>query len=498
MSKYNLEIEKHILALLVQNPEVWAEITIVNDRDFSKAHRPIFSVIKQQIESNLKNPSVTSIILAEKLKIYNIKLDGGIDAYDYFEALQLKSVNPSDIVNLAKELKRTTVRRELIDKSEGLAKELTTNGAMSFQEMTELVERNLSSVNTSYFKSDETIGVFDDIIEVTEERGENPLDSDEMGFLGPFPSINRTLGALHYQGAFTVVGSRTGGGKSSLGFYYNLCVAEKYDLPILHLDAAEMTVQQLQGRAICALSQGVVPLWAVRSGEWRKNKEWTRIIREDIWPRVKKIRIDYCNIGGMTPKEAVSFVKRYYYNKIGRERHLIIDWDYIKGTESTNRNNQEYQSIGYMVGDFKTLVTDEIDASIWTSVQNNKTGIYTGKSGAEIVDSEGSMSLSDRILQQATTGFTMRFKVPDELADEQNLFGNVKLAWVKTRELLGKNFERALLPVRMPSGALLKNYCNLNTKAFFYEDKGDLHDQLEILGQKDVLDGKGDNTKRPI
>ena len=499
MAKYNLEIEKHVLSLLIQKPEVWADMHLVNEKDFSQAHRPIFSVLQQQIESNIKNPSVSSVILAEKLKMYNITLEGGVDAYDYFEALKLKSVDEKDALNLTKELKRTTVRRELIDKCSELAKELTKKEAASFEEMTDIVDRGLSSIGTNYFKADETVLLFEDIEQIVEDLGDNPLDSDDLGYMGPFDSINKTIGSLIYQGAFNVVGSRTGGGKSSLGFFYNCWIAAKHDLPLLHLDTAEMTVEQLRFRAVCCFSEGRVPLWAVKSGEWRKNPEWVRIIREEVWPMVKKIEFHYINIGSMSPKEIVSFCRRFYYNKVGRGRHLLIHWDYIKGTEAVGRNTQEYQSVGYLVGDMKTLVTDDIEASIWTSVQNNRTGITTGKTGAEISDSEGSMSLSDRIIQQSTTGFVMSYKVPDELAEEDNQFGNVKLSPVKTRELLGKSFEKALLPVKLPDGRMAKNYFNLNTQTFHYEDKGDLHFMLEKMGNGDVLanSNKG-GEKAPI
>ena len=97
-----------------------------------------------------------------------------------------------------------------------------------------------------------------------------------------------------------------------------------------------------------------------------------------------------------------------------------------------------------MIGDLKSLITTEITSSVWTSVQNNKGGIYNGKHSDQVIDNEESMGLSDRILQQSTNAFTMRYKLPDEIQKEGGNFGNVMLKPLKERKLLGKNFQDML------------------------------------------------------
>lgn len=477
---FSLEAEQSVLAILLKSPDAYFEIGFLNSHDFSRINSPIFSILSQMID---KKEVPTPIVVTERLKSAAISLEN-LDVGTYLDALSWRAADRSAVLTLAKEIKRLTVRRELIERCDKAKMQLIDAHEKTAEQIVSIVDKTLSDITTKYYHSD-TEDIFSSLIDVVEKRGNNPILAEQLGLMGPFESINKTLGSLVFPGSFTVIGSRSGGGKSSLGFYYNVFLAEKYDLPILHLDAAEMTIEQLQMRAVCALSHGRVPLWAVRSGEWRKSKEYVDIIRGEVWPRVKKIKIYFQNIGSFTPKEMTSFVRRFYYGKAGRDNHLLVHWDYIKGTESANKNHAEHQSIGFMINDLKTLITDEITASIWTSVQNNKSGIYTGKSSSEIRDSEESFSLSDRIIQQSTNSFLMRYKVPDELLFEDNQFGNIILKPVKERELLGRNYQEMLKPVRVPDGKsfrFMKNYFNLETTNFYYADKGSLREMVGKMG----------------
>ncbi len=487
-SAFNPEIESHFLACLIQYSECYGEVSLANDKDFSPVHRPIYSVIRQQLEATPPAP-VTTVILADKLRSYGVDASklSGVEPYDYMWALSAKPVKKDEAVGLLKELKLLTVRRELVDKCKDAERQLREMPPERFDEMVAVVDRTLSSVNTEYYRGGDSQNLFDGMEAKIEEEGNNPpKDGVVDGYLGPFPSFNEVFGPLIYRGSMALVGARSGAGKSSLSWFYTSHVCERNDLPLLILDAAEMTPEEIQYRAVCALSQGKIPYWALQNREWRKNAEWVRLIRDDIWPRVKKMQktgIYYQNIGGMSAKEIVTYVKRFYFNKVGRDRMLLINLDYIKGMESFNKNSSEFQAIGNYVMDLKTLITNEITASIWTSVQNNRTGIVTGKTGADLAtENDGQMGLSDRIIQQATHGFIMRYKTPEELAAEGNKFGNIKLVCVKHRRMGRKAYD-FLTPVKTPAGKFATNYFNLETKGFAYWDKGTYGEMLAKTGQ---------------
>ncbi len=498
-SLYNAEIEKFVLAGLLLYPDTWGDVNMVlKDTDFAKTNRPIFSVLKQQLD---KSPpeSIAPIVIAERLKSYSVvSLDGGVSVLDYLDALRILPIDKKEVTNLVKQLKQTTVKRDLVNICESVKNELIHGKDKSFSEMTSLVESSISGITTSYFKEETTL-LFNGLVEEMEEKRNNIQPLDKSLLLYPFQSWNSVLSGIS-PSEFMVTGARTGVGKSSLGFFINLYLCERYNLPWLQIDKGELTVRSLRARAISCMSEGKIPLWAAYSGEFHLNKEWLKIWREDISHRIKKIEnnIYFICTSGMSPKEIVSFIRRFYYNKIGRERHLLIHDDYLKGVESLGKNSQEYQSIGYYVDDLKSLVTDDIKASVITSVQNNRSGIINKNFGKskDIADNESSFSLSDRIIQTSTTGWVMRWKTMEEVAAEKNLFGNIKMTLVKQREFLGKDYEKRMKPIKMPNGMYMENYFSLESNRFFYRDKGDLHSMMEVLGNTIDTVSSGDKITK--
>ena len=165
---------------------------------------------------------------------------------------------------------------------------------------------------------------------------------------------------------------------------------------------------------------------------------------------------------------------------------MLIHDDYLKGVESTSRNTAEHQAMGFYVGDQKSLITDEIIGSVWTSVQKNQSGISNGKKEEEINDGEGTFSLSDRIFQQSTHSFNMRFKVETELARESGAFGNLRLGLIKKRQLLGRRYKEALTMVKTPEGHYRSDYFNLESRGFHYRDCGTYREMLQALGKTKV------------
>lgn len=483
-SLYNPEVECHVLSILIQFPDTWGDFYLIEDSDWSKTNRSLWSLIKAQL-SQTPPASVSPLVLAERAKGYSINIEG-IDVLEYTEGLRVRFVQRSDAPGLARELKRISVRRQLVEKASAVQRELVSRPNATFEEMTGIVERTITSIDTDYHRPSEFTNVFESIIEVTEKRADDPLDASTMGYMGPFSTLNRLCGAICDKGLLVTIGARTGNQKSALGFHYNLYLAEKYNIPILLMDVGEMSLERIQRRAICCMAEGRVPLWAIASGEWRSNKEWKHIIQHECWPRTKKLRIDYINVGNLTVKQKIATIRRYYYQRIGKGNPLGILDDYLKGIEALGKNSNEYQSVGYYVNDIKSLITGELPAWFWTSVQNNRSGIHQGKRASEITDSEDQMGLSDRIIQQSDWGFILRWKTIEEQAAQQSLFGNMKLTPVKTRELLGKDFEKSLRPVKLPTGAFSQNFFNLDSKSFYFTEKGDLHHILNTLGQTGV------------
>lgn len=479
-SLYLPEIEQHVLGLLLQSPDIWPDISFLSRDEFSDPFQHLFDIVKQQLDSN---QSVAPIILAEKLKSYGQSGAeiGGVDTLIYLEGLQRRGrmIEKKDALALAKELKKASVKRQLIEACRRAGKEVEK--ANTFEEMTSVMTKTISSVTTEYFKGGETTDLFATMEANIEAKGNE--DKEELGYVGVIPSIDRTLGPLIHKGSFALVCARSGNGKSSLGFHYVVHTAEKHDLPVLWMDKGEMTVEQLQFRAACCFSQGRVPLWAVRSNGWRRKPEWIDIMRGEVFPRVKKLagRVQFKSIAGLSRTEMISFMRRYHHNKIGKGNFLILVDDYLKGTESMGKDTKEYQEIGYYTSAVKSLVTEEIDAGFLTFAQTNRFGVSKGKKAEDIVDNDSIISLSDRIKDNCTSVLLMRYKVMQELAAEKNAFGNVLIKVSKIRDGLGRDYETFVRPIKLAKG-YADNYFNLDYHGFHYKDMGLFSDVCARLG----------------
>lgn len=498
MSSYLPEVEQHLIGLILNHPQVWADLQLITDQDISEARRNIYRIIRQQLDV-VPQGSVSPVILSERLKTFGINEIGGIDILIYLDSLERRGRNlkPESAVEFAREIKTASVRRQLMEKCDEAKAKI--RDSKSFTDMAAIVDKTLSSVSTEYYQVNTTL-MFDGFIDEMERRRENPVKAEDLGFQGPFPSLNSTLGSITYPGSFVVIGARTGGQKSALGFFYNTYLAEKYKLVCLHLDANEMPRAQLLDRSATCFTRGVMPLWSVKSGEWGQNKEWVKLWREECVPKINRIKdlIHYQNIGRMQPREVVAFIRRFYFKHVGRGNHLLINLDYLKGSsQMRSGRDQEHQVVGDYIDELKGLINEEITASIWTSVQQNRGGITSGKKVEDISDSEGNFAVSDRIIQQATDGFSMRFKIPEELGKEKNLFGNIRLEQHKGRDLIGKQFMHALMPVKV-GNKLVKNYYNLDSHGFHFTDKGDLRSMVASLGYTAVdLSQKRPDEKMP-
>ena len=279
---------------------------------------------------------------------------------------------------------------------------------------------------------------------------------------------------------------------TSFAMYHQIYIAEKYKQPLLWLDFGEMTGQELQMRSIVMLTKGRVPYWALESGQWRKNEEWTKIVREN-WERVKKIKVYYQDVSTFGPQETISFIRRFAYNKVGRNNLFLVVYDYFKPFETHNYNSPEWKQMGHFLQDIKSFIVNELPIPFWGAIQLNRLGITTNRNANQIDDSENAIGLSDRITQQSSHALLLRFKTMDEIAIEDNRFGNMKLICVKHRHL-GKDFMDAIKPIKVGK-RFMKNYINLDSGSFYYEDRGDLNQSATIIKEKyDLIEGEKDET----
>ncbi len=482
---YSFELETQLLAGLIKYPDRYADIAdFITEKDFwsenSKINRTLFCVLKQAIDNG---ENIDEVIIAQRVKDYGISFEDGLQPADYIESLSFKRISADAIKTVASELKKYTVRREIAFCGAEINKKMR---AMSPScEYTQIVEEAdklyNDQINLYESGSDQPQNIFDEMEEMIEERGNNPIE--EFGFAGPHPKLQDIYGSLLRPGNITVVVARSGVGKTQFCLDFATKVSAQYEVPVLHFDNGEMSKEELIFRQCAAMTK--VPVYLLESGNWRKSgKETVEKVRSVFADLKKQYRhLYYYNIGGMNIDKQISVLKRFYYSKVGRGNPLIFSFDYIKTTSENVGNKNEWQVVGEMVDKYKKCIQRDIKndegpcISMITSVQSNRPGNVTNRAASNVVDDESIVSLSDRITQFCSHMFILRNKTSDELQEEPS-FGTHKLINVKARHL-GKDIAGAINQVRMPDDTLRKNFVNLEFENFSITEKGDLRDIAE-------------------
>jgi replicative DNA helicase len=476
----SLLVERHCLAGALRHPEIVGDISLhVKEDDFKlPAHKIIFSTI---IDAHQKEQPISRFIIAQKIQNAGITLnDVSSSTEDYLEHLSGIQINVEGSIESFKELRKTSVRRDLYTVGANLQKAAQDGGNLSIDEIVAKFDDIYSRGMSMFEVTDGQIfeDVFEDMEEYFEERGNNP--SDQFGIVGPFQRTHELYGSLLRRGNVNLVAARTGVGKTQIGQYCMLDAMIKYKIPILHLDMGEMSKQELQARMLSTLSKGQVAPDMLEDGTWRRNPETERLVRS-LWPEVRKYMslYHYHDVSELSPDQIVSLCKRYYWSKAKPRNfrlddglEFIIFYDYLKAFESETQMNKEHAVLGHFMQKMKRLVKKQVPASIWTSLQVNRTGIVGNKQAGQIDDTENVFGLSDRIIQQVTHGWLLRELSNDEKLNEP--YGATHKFINRKRRSLGKDRQAAINPVKMPDGSLKDNVIYLKSKNFVWEEVGDL------------------------
>ncbi len=481
---YSNELEQHVLAGLIKYPDLFADIdTFIDENDFyeedSIVNKTIFRIIRQLVYAT---EAIDPVIISERVNSLGISFEDNIKIGDYIQALSMRRVAKNQVLSSCKELKKLTVKREICASARDVEKRVKKMpSTATYTEIVTLADSVFNEkINVFESGQDKPTNIYEEMEDMIEELGNNPVT--DFGPVGPHKKLHDMYGSLLRPGNITVVTDRSGVGKTQFCMDFCTKVSEQYDIPVLHFDNGEMSKEELIMRQCAALSG--VPLHLCETGKWRTaGKEVCDKIRS-VWPKIKKLKFYYQNVGGLSTDQMVALVKRFYYGKIGRGNQMILSFDYIKTSYGDgNSQMKEWEQIGVMVNSFKKCIQREILVDgdpiipMITSVQTNRIGISQNRNSDSIVEDESVVSLSDRITQFCSHMFFLRPKTVDELENDMG-FGSHKLINLKARHL-GDDIYGAIEPVKMPDGTLKKNFVNLNFDNFGITEVGDLRDLVE-------------------
>lgn len=490
---YSLQVEKHCISGLLRNFKIFADIDFfVRDDDFYlMVHRVIYSVIKQLI---ISGQTLDKVIIAQKIEALKIRLEDNVSIFDYVESLSYVKINNQATIEAFKILSKLRILRDISASAVNVKEYIDENTEKPLIEIISACDSIYSKIAgfTNPYKNQ-----FEDITtnlqETMEEWSKIPVD-DRKFMEGPFPTINRIYGSLLRPSNVTLICSRSAGGKTALSMYYNIYAAYKYKMPVLWMDFGEMSPNELKVRAAMVLSNGKIPYWAIEKGQWKSCSEWLQIGNE-AWSRAKNLHIHYVDVSRMNVLEVLSTARRFSYGKVGRDNPFLWVYDYLKPLDTSDFNTPEWKQMGHFIQDIKTFIESEVQVNFWAALQSNRKGIITNRSSGDIEDSEDIFAMSDRLLQQSSHSFILRYKTLDELAAETLKFGNMKMINVKAR-FLGEepsgHFKMVKIGKRM-----MRNYANLNFDSFCFTDCGDVNQMISILKEKfyPVADKQEENGK---
>ncbi len=492
MALHSLQIEKHVLGGLIQNQDVFPDIeSFVSEQDFIyHAHSVIFSCLKSCF---LANEKIDKVLLAQKIKNLGISFKDDINIFDYIEAISMAPISNDSMVKACQELVKLRYLRDVEGTCEEIKSHINKSASQPIEQTISEIDAIYGDKVGSFTTQKIEVDLYAGLLELAEERGNNPVE--EIGFATPYKDFNRLYGGLRRKNLY-IIGARAKAGKST--FLAELCggMSKLHKMEVLYLDT-ENSTEEMRFKTIAAKTG--VPLWYIETGNWRKNKDMVKKVRECLKDISKDYKVTHCFIGNKKIEEVGSICRRWYYKKVGRGNPCLICYDYIKMIDRLGHNQQEYQLMGDKV-DFLKKLGEELDAPVVTAVQLNRSGIITNRAASDIIDDESAIAISDRITWYATYVGLLRRRVIDEVVLDTPSSGTHKLIEMVSR-FQGKESvgHQDLIKRSFPDGKerYIKNFLNFDISNFRVEERGTAIDSIarqntqflakDEIEQKDVV-----------
>lgn len=275
-------------------------------------------------------------------------------------------------------------------------------------------------------KANEPVRVGKGVREYFRHLAANPVE--QVGVSSGFKYFDLYIGGGFRRKTVSLLGARTGVGKSMISDNVALHVARNLKIPVLYLDT-EMTTEDHWHRVGANLSG--VTINKLETGQFGKDKQALQGVKHAI-EVFEDIPLDYLNVSGKPFEETISIMRRWLkqnvgFDEKGKIKDCLIIYDYIKmmSSEGINAALQEYQMLGFMMTALHNFAV-KYDIPIFSLVQLNRDGI--DKETTDVV------SGSDRVTWLATNLTVFKPKSDDEIVADGGLEnGTHKIVTIKAR-----------------------------------------------------------------
>lgn len=474
MALSSIQVEKHVLAGLLQNPQIIGDVEpFLKEQDFrAEPHNVIYGCIRTAFT---KNEQIDKVLIGQRISSLGISFKDDINIFDYIESISFAPITPEATRQACQELVKLRVLRNIKEQAQRIVHYVENSVTQDIGQTVAKVDSMYSQTMNSFEKLSEPEEMFFGLAEQIEERGNNPIE--EVGLLTPFPEFNRLYGGFR-DGNVYAIASRPGQGKTTWLNYLAAEMGRTHKIPVLLLDT-EMVTEEVKFRTAAAFSG--VPLWYLETGQWRKHPDMVTKVRTHLKNLKDTYKVYHYYVGGRPIEEVISIIRRWYLSVVGRGARAIVSYDYIKLTgERITANWAEHQAIGDKFDRLKDNAK-EFGYPFLTAIQLNRTGENTGRDSKMVIDDASAIAGSDKVMQLTTYLGIFRQKMADEIVLDTIDSGTHKLIDLKAR-FQGKDAagHHNLILREFPDGTkkYVRNYINFSVENFHVQERGSLRDSI--------------------
>lgn len=462
----NQTIEKHCIAGFLKNPKKLLElIHLISEEDFiHKPHGAIFAILK---DCALHNKSSDPVLVSERLQSLGITYKGNLDILNYLQSLSYIKISDKAMEDACRRLKTLSIRRDIHTMASSMAQSMVSAGEMEADEIVALADKMYGEKISAYNLNEKPEDLFDEIVEMIEERAENPIN--DTGLVTPYKNFNEMYGGLRNGEVYAWV-SRPKHGKSTIlnDIAFKTALLNP-NCKALILDT-EMQTKDMKFRIASAITG--VPMWWLETGNYKKNRElYAKFESKKQELKQALGHVQHMTVARKKTEEITSLIQRWYYGEVGRGNPAIVVYDYIKLTGESDGNKQEYQLIGEKVDKLKECHL-RLNIPLLTACQLNR----SAEGGT---DDSSAIAQSDRLQWFASQVGIFRRKTIEEQAEDGVQFGTHKYIELATR-YQGKNARGHSNLVRVVDDrgrvAYRPNFINYKVENFQVSECGTLED----------------------
>ena len=145
---HSIDLEQHLLGALIKYPDKYAEIeNFIDESDFyadeNQTNKTIFLALRQCIDQSM---DVDHVILAQRIQSFNISFPQDININDYIYSLSLRAISPNQVISIAQELKKYSIRRSIYKAAQDVAKRIKKiPAAADFEEIIQTADETFNS-----------------------------------------------------------------------------------------------------------------------------------------------------------------------------------------------------------------------------------------------------------------------------------------------------------------------------------------------------------------